>query len=234
MFKIKIKDQVFTSLEELGRNMYLYPEACETLLTSTKFLKILKEENKELLEKLIKLNHEVRDVNAFLFHAQYLFCPHMELKHHRYSFATLKELGKQILEFGPKVDIYLKDFLKFKLLSKYMVDQGYDIRKKDLYKKVLELEELFLENQNKAYFLLGFYLAETENIIFDKKEYTSVEDFFKVMLTDFYIVNYSHYLEDNQYVYAWLEIKGKKKELSMYKSLIDTISKLEDGYGKIN
>ena len=82
--------------------------------------------------------------------------------------------------------------------------------------------------------MLGFYLAETENIIFDKKEYTSVEDFFKVMLTDFYIVNYSHYLEDNQYVYAWLEIKGKKKELSMYKSLIDTISKLEDGYGKIN
>ena len=65
MFKIKIKDHVITSLEELGRNMYLYPEAFETLLVSTKLLKILKDENKELLEKLIKLNHEVRDVNAF-------------------------------------------------------------------------------------------------------------------------------------------------------------------------
>ena len=153
MFKIKIKDHVITSLEELGRNMYLYPEAFETLLVSTKFLKILKDENKELLEKLIKLNHEVRDVNAFLFHAQYLFCPHMELKHHRYSFSNLKELGKQILSFGPKVDIYLKDFLKYKLLSKYMVDQGYDVRNSTLYHKVLELEQLFLVNENKAYFL---------------------------------------------------------------------------------
>ncbi len=234
MFKIKIKDQIFTSLEELGRNMYLYPEACETLLTSTKFLKILKEENKDLLEKLIKLNHEVRDVNAFLFHAQYLFCPHMELKHHRYSFASLKELGKQILGFGPKIDIYLKDFLKFRLLSKYMIDQGYDTRKSILYKKVLELEELFLENPNKAYFLLGFYLAESENIIYDNKEYSDVESFFKDMLTDFYVVNYSHNLEDNQYVYAWLEIKGLTKELSMYKSLVDTIEKLEGNYGENN
>ena len=234
MFKIKIKDQIFTSLEELGKNMYLYPEACETLLTSTKFLKILKDENKELLEKLIKLNHEVRDVNAFLFHAQYLFCPHMGIKHHRYSFDTLKDLGKQILEFGPKVDIYLKDFLKFKLLSKYMVDQGYDIRKKDLFKKVLELEKLFKENENKAYFLLGFYLAETENIIFDKKEYSNVEEFFEAMLSDYYIVNYSHYLDDNQYIYAWLEIKGFDKEISKFKALVDTIQKLEGNYGKTN
>ena len=129
MFRIQIKDKIYASLEEFGREMYLYPEACETLLTSTKFLKALANENKELFEKLVALNRDVRDANAFLFHAQYLFCPHMELKHHRYSFATIKELGQQILEFGPKIDIYLKDFLKFKLLSKYMVDQGIDRRK---------------------------------------------------------------------------------------------------------
>ena len=227
MFKIKIKDHVITSLEELGRNMYLYPEAFETLLVSTKFLKVLKDENKELLEKLIKLNHEVRDVNAFLFHAQYLFCPHMELKHHRYSFSTLKDLGKQILSYGPKVDIYLKDFLKHKLLSKYMVDQGYDIRNATLYNKVLELENLFLVNENKAYFLLGFLLAETDKITFDNKEYDDVQQFFGTMLSDYYIVNYSHNLESNQYVFAWLEVKGFKEKVKSYQILLDTIEQLE-------
>ena len=227
MFKIKIKDYVITSLEELGRNMYLYPEAFETLLVSTKFLKILKDENKELLEKLIKLNHEVRDVNAFLFHAQYLFCPHMELKHHRYSFSNLKELGKQILSFGPKVDIYLKDFLKYKLLSKYMVDQGYDVRNSTLYHKVLELEQLFLVNENKAYFLLGFLLAETDKIIFDNKEYDDIGKFFEVMLSDYYVVSYSHNLESNQYIYAWLEVKGLKEKVKSYQILLNTIEQLE-------
>ena len=227
MFKIKIKEQVFTSLEEFGRNIYLYPEACETLLTSTKFLKALADENKELFEKLVAINHEVRDVNAFLFHMQYLFCPHMELKHHGYSFNNLKELGKQILEFGPKVDVYLKDFLKFRLLSKYMKDQGYDTRKSYIYNRVLELEELFFENENKAYFLLGFLLAETDNIIFDNEEYTNVSDFFEHMITDYYIVNYSHNLESNQYIYAWLEVKGLKNEINKYRALINTIEQLE-------
>ena len=228
MFKIKIKDHVITSLEELGRNMYLYPEAFETLLVSTKFLKILKNENKELLKKLIKLNHEVRDVNAFLFHAQYLFCPHMELKHHRYSFSTLKELGKQILSFGPKIDIYLKDFLKYKLLSKYMMDQGYDVRNSTLYDKVLDLEQLFLVNENKAYFLLGFLLAETDKIIFDNKEYDDIQKFFEVMLSDYYVVNYSHNLESNQYIYAWLEVKGLKEKVKSYQILLNTIEQLEE------
>ena len=227
MFRIKIKDQVFASLEEFGRNMYLYPEACESLLTSTKFLKALANEDKELFEKLVSLNHDVRDANAFLFHAQYLFCPHMELKHHRYCFSSLKELGQQILEFGPKIDVYLKDFLKFKLLSKYMEDQGYDSRKPIIYKRVLELEELFYENENKAYFLLGFLLAETKNIIFDKKEYTDVKSFFQDMISDYYVVNYSFNLESNQYIYAWLEINGFENEVSKYHALLSTVEQLE-------
>lgn len=228
MFRIQIKDQVFASLEDFGRNMYLYPEHCEYILTSTKFLKELAKEDKVLFEKLVTLNREVRDVNAFLFHAQYLFCPHMELKHHRYSFSNLKELGQQIIEFGPKIDIYLMDFLKFKLLSKYMRDQGIDTRKPDLYKKVLELEELFYKNEKKAYFMLGFILAETKNIIFDKKEYTNVKDFFQDMISDYYVVNYSFTLESNQYIYAWLEINGYTKEISKYHALISTVEQLEE------
>lgn len=227
MFRIVIKDKVFTSLEEFGRNMYLYPEACENLLTSAKFLKALAEEDRELFDKLVTLNHEIRDVNAFLFHAQYLFCPHMELKHHTYSFENLKDLGEQILEFGPKIDIYLKDFLKFKLLSKYMRDHGIDSKKPSLYNRVIELEELFYENENKAYFLLGFALAETKKIKFNHKEYSDFKKFFEDMITDYYIVNYSVNLESNQYIYAWLEINGFEKQIKKYKALLDTIEQME-------
>lgn len=227
MFRIKIKDEVFASLEDFGRNMYLYPEACENLLTSTKFLKALAEESRETFEKIVELNHQVRDVNAFLFHAQYVFCPHMELKHHRYSFTTLKELGEQILKFAPKIDIYLKDFLKFKLLSKYMRDQGIDIRRPELYSKVLELEKLFYKNENKAYFMLGFVLAETNNIVFEKKEYKDVKSFFQDMISDYYIINFSNNLESNQYVYAWLEVNNLNDEVRKYQALLETVEQLE-------
>jgi hypothetical protein len=108
-----------------------------------------------------------------------------------------------------------------------MLDQGYDTRKAHIYKRVLELEELFYENENKAYFLLGFLLAETDKIVFDRKEYDDVTEFFEDMISDFYLANYSHNLETNQYIYAWLEIKGLNKEVSKYHALLSTIEQLE-------
>ncbi|MDD6301921.1 MAG: hypothetical protein PUA56_01210 [Bacillales bacterium] len=226
-YKIVIQDQVFTSLIEFGRNMYLYPEACESLIVSNKFLKLLSKIDRKKFDQLIKINHEVRDINAFLFHAQYVFCPHMELKHHGYSFKSLKELGDKILSYGPTVDIYLKDFLKFHLLSKYMVDQGLNEQKPNVYQRVLELEIMFKENENKAYFLLGFLLAECDTIIYMKKPYDDVEEFFKDMISNYHIINFASNLDNNQYVYAWLEVKGYGQKVLKYQSLIETIESME-------
>ncbi len=226
-FSIVIKDKTFSSLEQIGKEMYLYPEAFEKILTSRKFLLILKQEDEEKFHKLIEYNHLYRDVNAFLFYAQYLFCPHMELKYHRHKFDSLKQLGEYIIYNGPSIDIYTKDLLKLNLLSKYMKDQGLDKKNPKIYDEVKDLERLSIENENRAYFLLGFRLSECDKIIYDKKEYDSVKDFFKTMTSDYYLYKFSSGLEIDQYVYAWLIVKGYEDVIVKYRGLIDTIEEME-------
>ncbi len=226
-FSIVIKDKTFTSLVDMGKEMYLYPEAFEKVLTSRKFLKILKNEDEEKFNELLKINHMYRDVNAFLFYAQYLFCPHMELKFHRHKFDSLKELGEFIIYNGPEIDIYTKDLLKLNLLSKYMRDQGLDKKTPKIYDRVIELERMSIQNENRAYFLLGFSLSECDKIIYDKKEFDSVKEFFKTMTSDYYLYKFSSSLETNQYVYSWLIVKGYEDVVTKYRGLIDTIEEME-------
>ena len=227
-YKIIIENQVFFSLEEFAKNIYLYPDASEKTLTSTKFLNLLSSIDKDKFTKLVKLNHEVKDANAFIFLAQYILCPHMELRYHGYLFHSLEELGKKILFFGPKVDIYLKDFLKFRLLSKYMVQEGLSEKEPQTFKRVLELEKEYLENENKAYFLLGFSLAKCNTIVYERETFDDVKEFIERMINDANIVNFSLNLETSQYVYAWLEVKGYTKIVNDYKSLVETIEQLEE------
>jgi hypothetical protein len=234
-FKIIVEDQVFSSIEEFARNIYLYPDASEKVLTSTKFLSLLYKEDKDKFNQLIKCNHEIKDVDEFLFHAQYILCPHMELRHHGYKFDNLEDLGKKILNFGPQVDIYLKDFLKFKLLSKFMLEQGINEKEPKIYDKVVELEKKFEENENKSYFLLGFALAKCNTIIYERQSFTDVKEFFSQMTSSANLTKFSSLLETSQYVYAWLEVKGYGGVTNNYRSLIETIEQLEqDTYDRRN
>ena len=89
-FVVVLEGKKFTSLEELGLNMYLYTEASEKLITSDKFLKFLKDYDNEKYSKLVKLNHSVRNYEEFIFLAQYIFNPTMNLTHHTYSFQTFQ------------------------------------------------------------------------------------------------------------------------------------------------
>ncbi len=226
-FKIVLQDHVFSSIEEFARNIYLYPDASEKTLTSTKFLNLLAKVDKDKFNRLIEVNHKYKDANAFIFFAQYALCPHMELKYHGYMFKNLEELGKKILLFGPKVDIYLKDFLKYHFLSEYMETNGLNIQNVEIYNRVLELEKLFIENENKAYFLLGFALAKCNTIVYERESFTDVKEFFSRMIKDKSITRFSNELEQSQYVYAWLEVKGYSKLVNNYRSLVETIEQME-------
>ena len=229
-FVITLENQRIDSLEEFGRKMYLYEDASEVLLTSNKFLKFLKEFDNDKYRKLIELNHSKREHEEFIFLAQYIFCPLMNIRHHGYEFNSLKELGQKIISFGPEVDIYLKDFLKYHLLSQYMEMMGLDKREEDNYIKVKKLEKLFLENENKAYFLLGFILAECDIITYCRRSYSTVNEFFKDMVYDKNIVAYSSLLDKSQYVISWLTYLGFQTQVDRYQSMINSIKTLEDNY----
>lgn len=229
-FVITLEDQRIDSLEDLGRKMYLYEDASEALLTSNKFLKFLKEYDYEKYRKLISLNHQKREHEEFIFLAQYIFCPLMNIRHHGYEFNSLKELGEKIINYGPEIDIYLKDFLKFHLLSQYMEMMEYDKVDKENYLAIKNLEKLFLENENKAYFLLGFILSKCDIITYCKRPYSDVNRFLLEMVLDRNIIAYSSLIDKNQYVLSWLTYLGKKSQVDKYQSMINSIKALEENY----
>lgn len=226
-YLIRVKEKTFSSFEEFGKNIYLYPDEAYALLSSPKFLKILLQTDKVMFQKIQEAKENNYSVEAFLFDAQYIFCPKMEIKHHRYSFKTVKDLGEKIISYGPDIDIYLKDFLKFKLLSKYLLLQGYDKLEPRLYNGVLQLEKEFLVNGNRAYFKLGFLLSKRKTIIYRRREYSNYNEFFEAMLSPRYLVEFSNNFEKNQYIFAWMEVLGQQKMIGRFLSLIDTIEKQE-------
>ncbi len=228
-FTITIKDREIYSFEDFGLVINEYPEECFKLINSIKFLRILKLEDPEKYEKVIELAKREKDFYPFIFEIQYIFNPFMELRYHGYSFDNLKDLGRKILSYGPLIDIYLKDFLKYKLLSKYMEFSGLKVSNPRTYDEVLKLEQEFVTNENKAYFKLGFLLAETEVIIYDNRPYADIKTFFEAMLSNYYLSRFSANFEKDQYVYAWIEVLGYGSGIDRYKNLVDTIEQQEAG-----
>lgn len=229
-FIIKLQDQRLTSLKELGEKMYLYPDASEKLITSSKFLKILKQEDEEKYRKLIELNHKAREHEEFIFLAQYIFQPFMNIRHHGYEFNSLKELGEKILSYAPVVDVYLKDFLKYRLLSKYMELMNFQASEHILYEKILNLEKKFNENQNKEYFLLGFTLSGCDIINYRNKEYKSAEEFFNDMTSTFHLADYSLMIDKSQYILAWLTYQNHEGIVEKFESIIKLTNSMEEKY----
>ena len=229
-FIITLENQRIYSLKELGEKMYLYEDASEKLLTSGKFLRFLKEYDREKYNKLVELNHRTQEYEEFIFLAQYIFNPLMSIRHHGYRFDTFKELGMRILQFGPDIDIYLKDFLKYRLLSQYMELLEFNVSDPTLYAKVKDLEKMFSENENRAYFLLGFTLSESKSIIYRNRIYDDIGMFFQDMMRPSMIVPYSSLIEQNQYVLSWLIYLGHQKEVDHFQSLLNSLNMLEENY----
>ncbi len=225
---IKIKNEEYTSFEEFGKNIYKYFDEAYKLVNTSKFLKLLKQENIEYYDAIIKLRKEETDEDAFIFKVQYVFCPLMELKFRNYKFTSLKILGRKILLGAPKIDIYIKEAIKNKLFSYYLKLQGYDVLEKKLYESVKNLENNYLENPNRCYFKMGFLLAGTQKIVYRRKWYDSVSTFFQEILKPTMIHDFCKDFEKSQYVFAWLELLGYQDKLNKYFSLTETEKNWED------
>ena len=68
-----------------------------------------------MYNNIVELMSSPFQQDALLFKVQYILNPIMGLCYHNYYFDNFVSLGKQIIAYGPKTDIYLKDFLKYKL-----------------------------------------------------------------------------------------------------------------------
>ncbi len=224
---IKLGSNTFYSMEEFAKNIYLYHDEALALIKSKKFLKILYNYNEKMYNNIVELLSQPFQNDAFLFKTQYIINPIMGLRYHGYNFENVEELGKKILSFGPQIDIYLKDFLKYKLLSYYFEVVHFDERKPQLYKSIKTLEEEFLTNENKAYFKLGFVLDNQKCILYNGKKFNDVKQFMSYVILPVSITEFAKDFIKSQYVFAWLDYLGYKKEISLFESIVDNVEQKE-------
>ena len=151
----------------------------------------------------------------------------MSIRHHGYNFIDFAALGKQIVLYGPKTDIYLKDFLKYQLLSYYMEVTKYDIKEPVIYQRVKELEEEFKDNEDRAYFKLGFILEGSNTIYYREKKYNQIDEFLKCAIKPVNITDFAARYIKSQYIYAWLEILDKKDKVVLFENLVSSIEQKE-------
>lgn len=215
-----------TNLVDLGKNMYLNPDLSYSLIIRSDFQERLKEENPHLYKKFEKLL-EIEDDEVFLFKVSYLFCPYMSLRYRGYKFDNLEELGEKMISFGPAIDIYLEDLIKFKLLS-YMYElQDLKTISKENYLAIKKAEETYLENPHKAYFTLAFELSKSKVIVYNGRAYLTPKIFLETMCSDANITQFAIEFEKNEYFFAWLNYLNYENRLKRFNNLVKFIEERE-------
>ena len=224
---IKFHGQIYYSLEDFARNMYLYSDEAFTILKSQKFLKILYKINQNLYNTIAELLRTPFQQDALVFKAQYLLNPLMVISYHGYRFNSFQALGKKILSFAPSIDIYLKDFLKYHLLTFYMEKTKYDFKEPKLYQEVKKLEDEFLINENRAYFKLGFLLEGSGQIFYHGKKFSSPQEFLSHAKEGVNIIDFASSMVKSQYIFACLEYLHYDQEISLFETMVHLIEQKE-------
>lgn len=219
-------DLHITNLIELGQNMYKYPDLAFSLIIRDDFQKSLKENEPYLYQKFVQLQ-DIADDDEFVFKVSYLFCPYMTLRYHRYRFDKLENLGERMINYGPVVDVYLMDLIKFRLLSYVYELQGLNTISKENYLAIKKAEEIVITNPNKAYFTLAFDLSKSKVLVYNGKPYITPKSFLEVMSSDVNITKFAIDFEDNEYFFAWLRYLNYENRLKRFKNLVKFIEERE-------
>lgn len=224
---IKVGKKSYYSIVDFAKEIYLQHDESFALIKSEKFLKTLYNFDQNMYNRIVELLSNPFQQDALLFKVQYILNPLMELHYHGYTFKDFMSLGKKIISYGPATDIYLKDFLKYHLLSYYMEVTKYDQKKPVLYNKVKILEEEFILNENRAYFKLGFLLEGSNVIIYNGKKFYDAKSLFEYLILPVNIIDFAKDFIKSQYVFAWLEMLGYQKELILFENFILSIEQKE-------
>ncbi len=218
----------YPSLLELAKDCYLYPNRFNKFYNSNKFLTILKNDDPRKYEEFLKIKKMNYRNEIFNFKVSYLLNPYMKLSYEHFKFDNYKKIGTTMLNYGPVVDVYLKDLLIYHLLSEYMENTGDDIRYNSIYLKVKENEERVCKGQNLAYWNLAFDLAETNTLIYNGKKFNTPKEFFEyIQVVSDLLIFSSSFLEDG-YVICWLERLGYSHLISKLLSLIDLSNQIDE------
>lgn len=220
MEKIIFDNFIYDDFYQLAKDSYKYPNVFNKFYNSNKFLLLLKEFDNSKYEKVIKLKEQDLLADVYTFLVSNILNPYMELSYQHFKFSSYEEIGKTILSYAPKIDVYLKDLLIYHLLSIYMENCKENITHNKIYLLVKEEEKQAINNPNIAYWTLGFKLSKTTSLFYQGKKFDDPYDFFKYISAVSDLINFSSSFLEDGYVISWLYLKGYTTLVDRYLSII--------------
>ena len=151
----------------------------------------------------------------------------MSLRYQGYCFDKLSNLGEKMLNFGPRIDVYLMDLIEKHLISYVAELQGLNTFTKDEYKAIKKAERDFLINPKRAYFTLAFELSKSTIFVYYDRAYINPKMFLETMTCDVNITKFAIELSENEYFFAWLKYLNYDNYLKRYKNLVKFIEERE-------
>ena len=104
---IIIDNKTYFDLFQLGKDLCLKPKVFSSQLYENEDLKRFIQDSDALkYQEYLKLINLNLDKDELLFRLAYIFNPYQNLKYHTYEFNSLTDLGKLIIQFAPKIDVY--------------------------------------------------------------------------------------------------------------------------------
>jgi len=224
---ITIDNKMYLDLFQLGKDISLKPKVFfNELQNNEELARFINTCDQKKYDEFLKINPNSGTPDEYLFRVSYLFNPHQTLKYHTYEFANVKDIGRVIVKFAPKVDVYIKDLLEKSLLLQFITMKEYDKTQPEFYDKILELTNMSKTNPNIAYFRLGFFLYGTENISYDGKIFKNYKDFARYILAGTELKSRAAEVEKSGYLIA-LQIETSKSP-NVYKRYAHTLKIFQD------
>lgn len=219
--------KTYDSIFELAKDIYKYPGRFSNAFKTKELMDFIKEQDQKKYEEILKLRRKNYIPDVFLSKASYILNPHMELRYHHFIFKDYEQIGKQIKKYSPKIDVYIQDLLRFGLLEEYMIAQGDNYKKPELYARVKKVIDDYKKDKNLAYFELAYALDQSKEFIYEGVKYTDPKVFLQTRLTIKNLFDFARTFEENKAFFAWLKAIDQEQIIFRYKSLISLVEEKE-------
>lgn len=217
----------YSNLFSLAKDIYLYPGRFYKAFKDKELMKFIQDQDQKKHDDIVELKKKHYIPDVFLFKASYILNPYMELRYHGFLFKNYADIGKTIKKHAPKIDVYIKDLIRFDLLQEYMEAQGDNKKKPETYKKVLEVRERYKYKHNLGYFLLGYALDNDRYFYYHGKKFDDPKVFLSNYSTMHNLFEFARNFEVDCAFMAWLEVLGHTSIINRYNNIVKLVENKE-------
>lgn len=203
---------LFTFASDMQKNIE-YAKA----IKSNEFQAFVKEKDPAKGERISSLCLQSINDDVLIFRAGLILNPFMPFSFHEKNYENLKDLGNAFLSFSPTPSSNLINVLNNGLISEYMKATRYDIKEKETYEEVINIEKQAKDDLLYSYYCMGYFLSKSQNIIYENVQYKNIYNFtYFIIKKEKNLDTLGSYLSYSPLLRAYCKYTNENEEISTY------------------